>query len=226
MLGKLPNVQIFRESRMGAGDIVELKPDHVVLATGARWRRDGVGVTGMEAGDYPQALTPDDVFAGAKVGPSVALYDDEHYHMGGALAEKLARAGHQVTLITPYPQVSGWTVYTDEQGFVQDRLMGLGVTILPQHVLAGQGPGHARFACGTTGAVQEIACDSLLLVTGRLPVDDLWGDLAGYPNLARVGDCLAPSSIADAVHSAHRYVRLLGEPDLPPRRERPSHRSM
>jgi dimethylamine/trimethylamine dehydrogenase len=226
MLGKLPNVQIFRESRMGAGDIVELKPDHVVLATGARWRRDGVGVTGMEAGDYPQALTPDDVFAGAKVGPSVALYDDEHYHMGGALAEKLARAGHQVTLITPYPQVSGWTVYTDEQGFVQDRLMGLGVTILPQHVLAGQGPGHARFACGTTGAVQEIACDSLLLVTGRLPVDDLWCDLAGYPNLARLGDCLAPSSIADAVHSAHRYVRLLGEPDLPPRRERPSHRSM
>jgi dimethylamine/trimethylamine dehydrogenase len=104
--------------------------------------------------------------------------------------------------------------------------MGLGVTILPQHVLAGQGPGHARFACGTTGAVQEIACDSLLLVTGRLPVDDLWCDLAGYPNLARVGDCLAPSSIADAVHSAHRYVRLLGEPDLPPRRERPSHRSM
>ena len=66
----------------------------------------------------------------------------------------------------------------------------------------------------------------LLLVTGRLPVDDLWCDLAGYPNLARVGDCLAPSSIADAVHSAHRYVRLLGEPDLPPRRERPSHRSM
>ena len=36
----------------------------------------------------------------------------------------------------------------------------------------------------------------------------------------RIGDCLAPSSIADAVHSGHRYARLLGEPDLPPRRER------
>jgi dimethylamine/trimethylamine dehydrogenase len=226
MLGKLPNVQIFRESRMEAGDIVELKPDHVVLATGSHWRRDGIGVVGMDAGDYPQALTPDDVFAGAEVGPSVTIYDDEHYHMGGAMAEKLARAGHKVTLVTPYPQVSGWTVYTDEQGLVQDRLMGIGVKIVPQHMLSGQGPGLVRIACGTTGAVREIASDTLMLVTGRQPVDTLWLDLAGYPNLARVGDCLAPSSIADAVHSAHRFARLLGEPDLPPRRERPSHRSL
>ena len=224
MLGKLPNVQIFRESRMGAGDILDVNPDHTVLATGARWRRDGVGVAGMEAGDYPQALTPDDIFAGAQVGPTVAFYDDDHYFMGGALAEKLARAGHRVVLVTPYPQVSGWTVYTDEQGFVQDRLMRLGVTILTQQMLAAQGPDHIRIACATTGAAQELACDSLILVTGRLPVDDLWSQLADRPNLARVGDCLAPSSIADAVYSAHRFARLLGEPDLPPRRERPSHK--
>ena len=49
MLAKLPNVQIFPESRMGAGDILDFKPDHVVLATGARWRRDGVG--GVERGE-------------------------------------------------------------------------------------------------------------------------------------------------------------------------------
>ncbi|MEY4697949.1 MAG: hypothetical protein RIT14_2377 [Pseudomonadota bacterium] len=226
MLGKLPNVEIFRESRMQAGDIVELKPDHVVLATGSRWRRDGVGVVGMEATDYPLALTPDDVFAGAQIGLSVTIYDDDHFYMGGAMAEKLAQAGHQVTLVTPYPQVSGWTVYTDEQGFVQDRLMGLGVTILPQHMLAGQDPGQIRIACATTGATKDVACDSLILVTGRLPVAELWADLAGYPQLARVGDCLAPSSIADAVYSAHRFARLLGEPDVPPRRERPNHKSL
>ena len=38
MLAKLPNVQIFRESRMTAGDITDLNPDHLVLATGSRWR--------------------------------------------------------------------------------------------------------------------------------------------------------------------------------------------
>ena len=225
MLAKLPNVQIFRESRMTAGDITDLNPDHLVLATGARWRRDGVGVVGMEPLSFPNALTPDDVFSGTPTPGPVVIYDDEHYFMGGALAEKLARSGHAVTLVTPYPQVSGWTVYTDEQGFIQDRLMSLGVTLVTQHMLSAQGADYARITCATSGEPRDIACQSLILVTGRQPIDDLWQTLHTRPNTVRVGDCLQPSSIADAVYSAHRYARLLGEPDLPPRRERPNHRS-
>ena len=44
--------------------------------------------------------------------------------------------------------------------------------------------------------------------------------------LARVGDCLQPSSIADAVYSGHRFARLLGEDDPAPRRELPSFKAM
>lgn len=226
MLDKLPNVQVFRESAMSADDIAELNPDHVVLATGAKWRRDGVGVVGMAPADFPKALTPDDIFAGVAVKGPVVIYDDEHYFMAGALAEKLAVAGHQVTLVTPYPQVSGWTVYTDEQGFVQERLVGLEVQIVPQHGLTAQGDGSVRIVCGTTQRARDLACETLVLVTGRMPNDGLWHDLKDRPNVARVGDCLQPSSIADAVYSAHRYARLLGEPDLPPRRERPPYRSL
>jgi dimethylamine/trimethylamine dehydrogenase len=226
MLAKQPQVEIFRESRMTATDIADLNPDHVVLATGSRWRRDGVGVVGVEPMDFPKALTPDDIFSGAAVEGPVAIYDDEHYFMGGALAERFALAGHAVTVITPYPQVSGWTVCTDEQGFVQERLMSLGVRITPQHSVTAQGPDHARLTCLTTGQGHDIPCQTLVLVTGRLPVDDLWQAMEGRPNLARVGDCLAPSSIADAVYSAHRFARLLGEPDLPPRRERPAVRNV
>jgi hypothetical protein len=39
--------------------------------------------------------------------------------MAGALAERLAGQGHDVTYVTPQNMVSAWTVYTDEQGFVQ-----------------------------------------------------------------------------------------------------------
>ena len=224
MLGKLPNVQIYPESRMEPGDIIDLNPDHVVLATGAHWRRDGVGVVDITPRSFPMALTPDDIFAGAKVSGPVVILDDEHYVMGGALAEKLAREGRKVTLVTPYPQVSGWAVYTDEQGFIQERLMALGVAILPQHGIGAQAPGRARATCLTTGQAVDLPCETLVLVTGRLPDDRLWQALQGRPNLARVGDCLAPSSIADAVYSAHRHARLLGEPDHPPRRERPPHK--
>ena len=225
MLDKLANVQIFRESQMAAADIEELDPDHLVLATGARWRRDGVGVVGMEPRAFPDALTPDDIFGGAAVSGPVVIYDDEHYFMGGALAEKLVQEGHDITLVTPYPQVSAWTAYTDEQGFVQERLLALGVTILPQQQLIGQTSQSARVV-GPNGGETEIACQSLILVTGRMPDDGLWISLGDRAQTARVGDCLTPSSIADAIYSAHRYGRLLGEIDMPPRRERAPHRAL
>ena len=38
----MPNVEVYRESRMSADDIVEFGFQHVAVATGATWRRDGV----------------------------------------------------------------------------------------------------------------------------------------------------------------------------------------
>lgn len=226
MLDKLPNVEIFRESPMSANDIEDFGADHAVIATGSRWRRDGVGVLGLARGEFPLALTPDDVFAGAVLTGPVVIHDDEHYFMGGALAEKLRRAGHEVTLVTPQATASSWTAYTDEQGFVQARLLDLGVRLELSQMLLAQEEGLARLACAYTGRAKEIACATLILVTGRLPEDHLFKALGDLPGIVRVGDCLAPSSIADAIHSAHRYARLLGEPDLPPRREMPPLRSL
>ena len=78
-----------------------------------------MGVLGMTPRAFAGALTPDDIFAGAKVSGPVVIYDDEHYFMAGALAERLAGQGHDVTYVTPQNMASAWTVYTDEQGFVQ-----------------------------------------------------------------------------------------------------------
>ena len=41
-IGELPSVEVYRESRMTAADIVEFGFRHVAVATGATWRRDGV----------------------------------------------------------------------------------------------------------------------------------------------------------------------------------------
>ena len=228
MLGKLPNVQVFAGSRMTAADAVEFGADHVVLATGSRWRRDGVGVLGIEARDVV-GLTPDDLFGGAAVLGPVVIYDDEHYFMGGAWAEKLAGAGHQVTLVTPMATASYWTAYTDEQGFVQARLLEMGVRLVLSHQVVASVLGGVRVACGYTGREQDLACGTLVLVTGRVPEDALWHELAGRLGperlaVVRVGDCLAPSSIADAVYSAHAYARGLGEVEMVVRRERAPHR--
>ena len=226
MIGKLPNVQLFPASRMGAADVAEFGADHVVLANGSHWRRDGVGVTAIRPGEFPAALTPDDVFAGARVTGPVVIYDDEHYFMAGALAERLAAQGHEVHYVTTAAVASSWTVLTNEQDFLQARLIEAGVAIHPLKALKSQGSGEVTFACVYTGREEPLPCATLILCTGRLP-DTALQDALTVQGLkaTRIGDCLAPSSVADAVHSAHRFARLLGEPDLPPRRERAPERS-
>ena len=225
MLGKLSNVQIFPGSEMTAEDITGFGAEHVVLATGASWRRDGVGVSGMELLELPHALTPDDIFAGAAVSGEVIIYDDEHYFMGGALAEKLTRAGHRVTLVTPHATVSSWTAMTDESSFLLERLHSLALTMQTGRLLVSHGHSHVRVSCTASGRESELPCDTLILVTGRTPNDRLHHELAAAGErftLARVGDCLQPSSIADAVYSAHRFARDFGaETSNVPRRERP-----
>ena len=227
MLGKLPNVAVFRGSRMAADDVAGFGADHVVLATGSRWRRDGVGVLGVE-GFAAVALTPDDIFAGAAVSGPVVIYDDEHYFMGGALAERLAGEGHEVTLVTPQATASHWTAYTDEQGLVQARLLLAGVRLVLSAFVVGHGGGAVRTACAYTGRHGELPCGTLVLATGRLPDDGLWQALGGQAALgqasvARVGDCLAPSTIADAVYSGHAFARALGAAETVVRRERAAH---
>jgi dimethylamine/trimethylamine dehydrogenase len=226
MLGKLPNVALFPASRMAEDDIAEFRADHVALAVGSTWRRDGVGVYAIRSLALPDALTPDDVFAGAKVQGPVVIYDDEHYFMGGALAEKLALAGHEVHYVTTAPVASSWTATTNEQDFLQVRLVEAGVVILPLKALVARGKDTVRLACVYTGREESLSCGTLILCTGRLPDRTLWDALAARGVASdRIGDCLTPSSTADAIHSAHRYARLLGEPDLPPRRERAPIRS-
>jgi dimethylamine/trimethylamine dehydrogenase len=220
MLGKLPNAELFPGSRMTARDIADFGADHVVLATGSAWRRDGVGVNAIRPLTLPEALTPDDIFAGAKVTGPVVIYDDEHYFLAGAMAERLAGQGHQVHYVTTAAVASSWTVMTNEQDFLQARLIEAGVSIHPLKALTAQGIDAVTLACVYTARPEELPCATLILATGRLPETALWADLATAGITAtRIGDCLAPSSVADAVHSAHRFARTLGEPDLPPRRE-------
>ena len=60
----------------------------------------------------------------------VVIYDDDHYYMGGVLAERLVEQGCEVTLITPSAFVSDWTVNTLEQHTIQKTLMEMGVNVV------------------------------------------------------------------------------------------------
>ena len=132
-LAKLPNVTQALESRVEAGDVLEFGFAHVAVATGARWRRDGVGrrhTHGLPLDPATETFTPDDLLGGARpAGERVVLFDDDHYYLGGVLAEQLAGEGLTVTLVTPAPRVSEWTVNTMEHPRIHRRLVERGVVL-------------------------------------------------------------------------------------------------
>jgi dimethylamine/trimethylamine dehydrogenase len=129
-LQQMPDVEIYRASRLSAEHVLEFGFPRVVLATGAHWRRDGVGRANrhpVAGADGANVYTPDDVMAGASISGPVAVFDDDHGYMGGVIAEKLRGDGLDVILVTPAPQVSAWTWATLEQFRIQSGLMKAGL---------------------------------------------------------------------------------------------------
>jgi len=221
-LDKLSNVEVFRQSEMTAQEILTYGFDHVAVATGATWRNDGVGRWHTtEAPLDIEVLTPDDLMAGLRpTGQRVTLFDDDHYYLGGVLAELLVSEGYDVTLVTPSPLVSSWTVNTLEIDRIQTRMREIDLTLrLSESVLSAQN-GVVTTACMHTGRQHLVETDTLVSVTARLPNDqvaqDLWARQnewadAGLQSVTALADALAPSTIAAAVWDGRRYAEDLGE---------------
>ncbi len=213
-ISQMANVDLFLESAMTPDTIAEFDADHVVIATGARWTADGIGrqnPLGIDRTDGTQVLTPDDVMTGTVPDGPVVVFDDDHFYMGGVIAEKLRREGCEVTLVTPAGEVSSWTENTLDQHAIQKQLLELGVRIVTSHNLTAIRAGEVDIGCVFTDAPRSISCETAVLVTMRSPVDDLWH---ARPDLPRIGDALGPSTIAAAVYSGHRYARELGATDM------------
>jgi dimethylamine/trimethylamine dehydrogenase len=215
---RMPNVEVYRESKLGPEDVLATGAEHVAIATGAVWRRDGFGrshASGIvNLGPADRIFTPDDIMTGRLPEGKTVLFDDDHYYMGAVIAERLRAEGRPVTLVTPESKVAIWGVYTAEQVRTQRRLLELGVEIIASHLLTAFDGTKASLACAYTGREHRIDADSLLLVTARQPKDELYRALDGrMKSLRPIGDCDAPAIIAAAVYAGHRYARELDEPD-------------
>ena len=231
-LQRMPNVSIYRDSALEAEHVLEFGARHVAIATGSVWRRDGVGrdsgfpVPGFDAANV---YTPDDIMTGPDpAGGSVIVWDDDHYYMGGVLAELCRYTGREVTIVTPAAMVSSWTVNTLEALPIAKRIAQFGISVVTYSSILGWADGRAQLVSNLTGQTTELLADSLVTVTARLPNDDLFEQLrdrwqeAGIASVTRIGDCWAPSTIQQAVYTGHKWARELDEtPELLVPRELP-----
>ncbi len=233
---RMANVEVYLDSALDASMVREFGFEQVVLATGAHWRRDGVGRENhrpIAGSDKPWVFSPDDVMAGREIEGPIVIFDDDHFYLGGVLAELLRQRGEAVTLATPAAEVSSWTHNTLEQRRIQTGLLESGVEIAAHRNLAAVEDGAVELACVFTGRRETRPAAAVVMVTSRRPDDALYHELAGDPgalaaagisSVSRIGDCLGPSTIAAAVYSGHLHAREVDQAPsagVPFRREVP-----
>ena len=225
-ISQMQNVGVYFDSRLSADDILAFGFQNVAIATGSTWRRDGVArahVVPIPTDPAMPIYTPDDLMDGKVPTGNVVLFDDDHYYMGGVLAELMGRQGARVTLVTPSAYVSDWTRNTLEQGAIHRRLAELGVEIvLNRSVTRVTGSGVAT-ECVYTRAAHDIEAEAVVLVASRNQNDALWQELKirraewadnGIRSVKVIGDAEAPGPIAWATYAGHRFARELDEPDI------------
>jgi dimethylamine/trimethylamine dehydrogenase len=229
------NVQLYPASALTAEEVLGFGFQNICVATGSTWRADGVArqhVVAMPADPSLPVFTPDDLMEGRLPSGRVVIYDDDHYYMGGVLAELCAQKGCEVVLVTPSAFVSDWTANTLEQAAIHRRLVAAGVKIVLNTGVTALLAGAVETNCSYTDARAQIGCDAVVMVTSRRSNDALFHDLraraadwaeAGIASVKLIGDAAAPAPIAWATFAGHRYARELDAAEigdaLPFRRE-------
>jgi dimethylamine/trimethylamine dehydrogenase len=232
-LAKLPNVEIETGVELDVAGVRAAGADLVVIATGAEWAGDGRnGVTrgpipGADSA-LPHILTPEQVMLEDKrvPGSRVLVLDCEGYFMGAGMAELLRSHGHEVELMTSCEKVAPLCDETLEGPLLRRHLHDLGIRMRAETWLTRIEPGGVA-AETELGEEFELEADAVVLVTQRVSHERLYLELtaAGAERVHRIGDCVAPRLLADAIWDGHRMGREIDSPDpsrpLPHLRERP-----
>jgi 2,4-dienoyl-CoA reductase-like NADH-dependent reductase (Old Yellow Enzyme family)/NADPH-dependent 2,4-dienoyl-CoA reductase/sulfur reductase-like enzyme len=174
----------------------ELRPDVVVLATGATTHARKF------LADYTDgsvvALTIDEAMTVDAAGRDVVVLD----HLGTAdvytAAERLAGSGATVGLVTPMPTIAGYVGFTHLKD-LQQRLYTAGVTQLTTTALTAVTDGRVVVTHVYSKDVTTVPADFLVAAVPATPNLDLQAglDAAGIPTLV-VGDANAPRTALHA----------------------------
>jgi dimethylamine/trimethylamine dehydrogenase len=240
-ISKLRNVELICGTELDATAVREYGAEIVIIATGARWVADGISAathTPLAGADsqLDWVMTPEQVMLAHKrpTGERVIVYDCEGYFTAVGIAELLAREGHRVELVTCLEQIAPVCDGTLEGPMLRRRLHDAGVRTRRGVTLTAIDPGRAT-AHDEFDQPLELSADGVVLVTQRRSDDALYHALSADPqalgaegieSLHRVGDCVAPRLLADAIFDGHRLAREIDTDDpaiaLPYRRERPT----
>lgn len=189
--------------------------DHVVVATGSSYRRDGwqgqtaAPIPGWETG---RCVSWDEVVTGdASPSGSVVVIDDLQDAPGPLTAVKLAQDGCSVRLVTRWPMIGMETIPEVYYLWVRQQLYESGVEVVPDLFPTAIAGREVTFInVYAPDRVTTMKADWIVMSTGRLSENALYHALrARGVSVEMVGDAVAPRGTYEAVFEGHRQARKL-----------------
>jgi NADPH-dependent 2,4-dienoyl-CoA reductase/sulfur reductase-like enzyme len=209
-------VEVRRGATMTAAEIAKAGFDEVIVATGARYTRDGLQralpqVRRLPGADRDHVLTVADVLDGKPVpGHRVLVVDDEGAWRGVGTALVLAERGREVALVTNLP-IAGHRILTTGLGGALARLMAEAkVRVFARSAVLSVAERDAPMRDLAAGAEHAVPCDVVVLASMPASETGLARDLAalGVRHHA-IGDCVAPRKASLALYEARKLAATL-----------------
>ena len=204
-------VEVKRNSYLDADEIAAMDCDAVILATGsspteAPTQRFWPNEKADAALRGPHVWPAEAVMAReARLGKRVLVLDEGGNYKGVGTAWHLAEAGHQVTIVTPDPQVGKELIRTAIDGPVRMRLARLGAKFLVESALGDFKNGQATIVNLLDGSETVIEIDDIVTALTNVSNDSIARELeAKGVKATTVGDCIAARHAAAALYDGRR----------------------
>lgn len=209
-------VQIELNRAADAEGVMGYGPEAVIVATGSVPTKSGFSpflphLELLPGHDLDCVLSVDDILGEKKSwGERVVIYDEEGTQKAPAVCEFMLERGCKgVEIVTTLPLVGYLLILNLDFWFFYPRLLTKGAKFTPFTVVNEIKQGEVVYTNVVIGEKRTIPCDSVVLITGRKPVDEIYQALRGRVEVYRVGDCLAPRTIEQAVEEGNRVGRKI-----------------
>ena len=202
---KKAGVEVRLNTPASAADVLALKPDAVVLATGASQRVPDI--PGVKLAHV--ASTVDVLLGRVAPGRRVVVVDEEGYFAAPTTADFLADRRAQVTIVSRYFMV-GEDIDEGTRSDLYARLFARGVTLTPMTRAVEIVPQGVRTRHTFSSAETVVEADSVVLAFGGKAHDPLSRELEGHvADLKVIGDAYSPRRVHDAILDGTRVARAL-----------------
>ena len=204
------------------GILAAERPDHVVVASGARYRRDGFqgqtgkGLPGWETGN---CVTWDEVALDkVKISGEVLVVDEMADVAAPLTAVKLAKLGSRVRLVTKWPMVGWETTAEVYLHWILTYLYEADVEMITDHAVKKINGREVEIVnVYQPSRARPIGADAIVMATSRSSENAMYHLLRERgASVEAIGCAVAPRTVYEATLEGHRAARKLGAPQPSP----------